>query len=124
MLYLHLFLVALIGFLLHTLIKLRSLSQKAKVGNIPFSVWQYFRDDSLSVAISLTSIVLAVYAADEIIGWHESLEGKSKVLFAFYGYVSNDIVSKVFGSYSKIMDRVIDKKTNIADGIDHNESIR
>jgi hypothetical protein len=114
--HIHLFLVALIGFIIHTAVKLKSLQTKAIAGNFPFKASDYLKTDWLSFVISLSTILLAVWLSDEILHWNQKLQGWEKSIYSLIGYVSNDLASRIFGAYNKVINKVIDEKTNIADG--------
>ncbi|MEK9157692.1 MAG: hypothetical protein AAB638_00730 [Patescibacteria group bacterium] len=117
-LYLQCFAVAFLGMVLQTTLKLRSIQQKAKVANLPFSALGYFKEDWLSVTSSLITIVLFLFFMDEIVGINKNVIDYLKIGFGFVGYTGSDIASRLFGLASKRINNIIDYKTNVADGIE------
>lgn len=115
-LYLTCFGVALVGMALQTVLKMKSLQDKARVANMEFKLRQYFIDDWLSITASILTIVLFLLFLDNILKWKPAVVDYVKIGFAFVGYTGSDIASRLFGVVNKKINNVIDVKTNIADG--------
>lgn len=115
--YITCFAVGLIGMLLQTVLKIKSLQEKARVSNMAFNPWSYFKTDWLSVVASLLTIILFLFFIDTITKWKPETLKFMKLGFAFVGYTGSDIASRIFGVVNKRINQVIDEKTNIADGV-------
>jgi hypothetical protein len=115
-LYIICFVVGLLGMALQTVLKLRSLQGKAKSANVEFKAGQYFKEDKLSIAASVITLLIALFVIDEIVGENEKIMEYLKIGFAFIGYTGSDIASRVFGVISQKINKTIDYKTDVADG--------
>lgn len=116
-LYLACFGVALVGMALQTVLKLKSLQDKARAGNIKFNVWDYFRNDWLSIIASVLTIVLFLIIVDNLLKWKPVIINYVKIGFAFVGYVGSDIASRLFSVVNRKINSIIDAKTDTADGL-------
>jgi hypothetical protein len=116
-LYITCFFVALIGMALQTVLKMKSLQDKAKVANLTFKPITYFREDWLSITASVLTIILFLLFLDNILKWHPAIVNYIKIGFGFVGYTGSDIASRLFGVVNKKINNVIDVKTNIADNV-------
>lgn len=114
-LYLTCFLVALVGMLLHAVLKLKSLQDKARLANVQFKASQYFIQDWLSHTASILTIIMFLIFVDNILHWKPQVLGYLKVGFAFVGYTGSDIASRIFGVVNKKINTAIDYKTTVAD---------
>ena len=114
--YLWCLVAGLLGITLQTFLKLRGLKAKANVGNVSFNPGDYFRKDWLSLAASVTTVLIALVVTDELIGFNELVLRFIRLGFAFVGYTGADIASRVFGVMSNQINKVIDYKTDVADG--------
>lgn len=115
-LYLACFAVAVLGMGLQTVLKIKSLQDKAKVANVKFTAGTYFKNDWLSIVASLITIVMFLFFIDYILKWRPGAVDYIKILFAFVGYTGSDIASKIFGVINKKINNAIDEKTTISDG--------
>lgn len=111
------FSVGVIGMALQTVLKIKSLQDKARVANMPFKASSYFKEDWLSVVASLLTIILFLFFIDNITKWKPETVKFLKIGFAFIGYTGSDVASRLFSVVSKKINSVIDIKTDIADGI-------
>ena len=109
------FAVALLGMLLQTILKMKSLQDKAKVANMEYNPYSYFKQDWLSISASLVTIILFLFFVDNILKWKPAVVDYIKIGFAFVGYTGSDIASRIFGVVNKRINSVIDAKTDIAD---------
>ncbi len=114
--YLWCFVAGLLGMALQVFLKLKSLADKSRVGNVSFNPGDYFRKDWLSLGASVTTILIALVVTDELIGFNELVLQYIRLGFAFVGYTGADIASRVFGVMSNQINKVIDYKTDVADG--------
>jgi archaellum biogenesis protein FlaJ (TadC family) len=115
-LYITCFIVAMIGMLLQTVLKIKSLQDKARAANVTFNPSTYFKNDWLSIVASILTIVMFLFFIDYILKWRPGAVDYLKILFAFVGYTGSDIASKLFGVISKKINTAIDEKTTISDG--------
>ena len=113
--YLKCFAVALIGWIIQTALKMKALETKAKAANVPFKFSDYFKEDKFSVLVSLATIVMFLFVLDELFRISPKVMDYIKVVFAFVGYTSSDIASRLFSVINKRLNDTIDRKTNIAD---------
>lgn len=111
------FCVALVGMALQTVLKMKSLQDKANAANVQFKVREYFQNDWLSITASILTIVLFLLFLDNILNWKPVIVDYVKIGFAFVGYTGSDIASRLFGVVNKKINNVIDAKTNIADNV-------
>lgn len=112
------FIAGLIGILIQILVKLNSLKTKAKVGNVEFSVKEFFTNDWISIALSVVVVIASVYAlGDQGIQNYDNWYAQwPRLVFIAIGYSANDVALRFFGATSGKINKVIDIKTNIADG--------
>jgi uncharacterized membrane protein len=116
-LYLQCFLIALVGMALQTVLKMKSLQDKARAANVEFKLRQYFSNDWISIIASLLTIIMFTLFVDNILKWKPAVVDYIKIGFAFVGYTGSDIASRLFGVINKKINNVIDVKTNIADNV-------
>lgn len=121
-LYVTCFGVALVGMALQTVLKMKSLQDKARAANMAFKPGQYFSEDWLSITASILTIILFLLFLDNILNWKPAIVDYVKIGFAFVGYTGSDIASRLFGVVNKKINNVIDAKTNIADGVNQNDN--
>lgn len=114
-LYLQLFAVALVGMALHTVLKMKSLHEKAKKANVEFKLGQYFKSDWLSITASLLTIIMFLFFIDSIVKWQPKAANYLRIGFAFVGYTGSDIASRLFSVVNRKINSAIDYKTTIAD---------
>ncbi len=114
-LYIKCFLVAVIGFAIFTGLKMKSMQDKARSGNIQFSAKDYFKDDWISICVSLLTIIMFLLFIDEILNLKPAMINYVLMGFAFVGYTSSDIASRLFSVANKRLNKAIDEKTTIAD---------
>lgn len=121
-LYITCFCVALVGMALQTVLKMKSLQDKAKAANLTFKPITYFREDWLSITASILTIILFLLFLDNILKWHPAVVNYIKIGFAFVGYTGSDIASRLFSVVNRKINDVIDVKTNIADAKPYHET--
>jgi len=101
--------------ILQMLLKAKSIQDKAKKANLEFSFREYFFDDWLSHAVSVTTIVMFLFFVTEAINFNQMVANYLKIGFAFIGYSSADIASRIFSVVNKRVNNAIDYKTTQAD---------
>lgn len=113
--YLSCFSIALIGMGLQTAMAMQSLQKKARLANVEFKAKHYLQEDYLTLVISFLTIVLAMLLINEVLNIKPEVKDYLKFGFAFIGYASNDIASRLFSAANSRVNAAIDYKTTIAD---------
>lgn len=109
------FVISMLGMILQMLLKIKSIQEKAKKANVTFSIKEYMIDDWVSHTISLVTIVMFMFFINEIINFNAIVSNYLKIGFAFVGYSSSDIASRVFSVVNRRVNDAIDYKTTQAD---------
>jgi len=110
-----LFFIAFLGMLLQMLLKIKSIQDKARKANVIFSVKEYLLDDWVSHSISIVTIVMFMFFIHEAINFNPIVANYLKIGFAFVGYSSADIASRIFSVVNRRVNNAIDYKTTQAD---------
>lgn len=105
----------LLGWLIQSLLKARSIQEKARKGNIQFKFFEYFTTDWLSHAVSIVMILTGVLLVDDAIQMFPQVESWLRALFVTIGYSNGDIVSRFLSKVNTKVNDAIDYKTDIAD---------
>lgn len=113
--YLVLFFIAFLGMLLQMLLKIKSIQDKARKANVIFSVREYLLDDWVSHSISIVTIIMFMFFITEAVTFNAVVAKYLKLGFAFVGYSSADIASRIFSVVNRRVNTAIDYKTTIAD---------
>ena len=116
-LYLECFLVALVGMTLQTILKIKSIQQKAIAANIKFAISDYFKQDWGSILASFVTVVLFLLILDDILKWQPSIVNYVKIGFAFVGWTGSDLANRLFSVIDGKIRDIIDTKANKADGV-------
>ena len=116
-LYLQCFTLAILGALLHALLKIKSIQSKARKANVAFKAMDYVREDVVSHLTSLTTIVVSLFLIADFLHVKPEFLYYLKFAFLFIGYAGNDIASRLLGAVNKRANDVIDQKTSTADEI-------
>lgn len=106
---------ALLGSVLQTAFKARSMQIKAKLSNIEFSFMGFLKDDWLVISANQITIFLALVMLDEIVKVDSKAMDYIKGIFAFVGYFGSDVALRIFSVANKRLNAAIDYKTTIAD---------
>lgn len=113
--YIKCFFIALIGASLQAALYLKNTRDKSKLANVEFKPIMYLKEDWLSIGISLGTIILALLLTGEVLNLKPEVVNYIQIAYAFVGYFSHDIASRVFGSLNNKVNKVIDWKTTEAD---------
>lgn len=116
-LYIQLLIVTSLGQLIHLLFKIKSLKEKARVGNASFSFRSFFYEDWVNIAITFAFMAVLMYLIEDAVKLYPQIENYLKGIFAVVGYSGSDLAFRAFSRTSERINKVIDEKTNIADGI-------
>lgn len=108
--------IALLGLLISVLFQLKSQSDKAKLANLIVPTFQSFiKDEWITIALSLTTIVIGLFLIPVIAGWKPSYIPYIRPAFLPIGYMGTDILLKLFGVVNKRLNAAIDVKTTEGD---------
>lgn len=113
--------VALVGLLIQVAMKIQTFQNTAKLANLKLDAdnkfhWSdYFKNDWLSIAIALLTIVLYLAVLGEIIGFAPAAAKFVIIGSAFVGYTGGSIASRIFSAIDKRFNAAIDFKTTQAD---------
>jgi hypothetical protein len=115
-LYLQCFIAGILGILFHVFaIKLPATQSRAKAANIPFSLKDYLSEDWIALGASVLTVLIAVFALDEVIGYKPAILKYVKYFFVFIGFTGSSILIAVLGKAGKAINNIVDIKTDIAD---------
>lgn len=116
-LYLQCFVAGLLGILFHVfVVKLPSVKARAKAANVEFSIKSYFQDDWVALGAALITVLIAVFALDELLGYRPNVLKYIKYLFFFVGFTGSSLLIALLGKTTKAINDIVDVKTDIADG--------
>lgn len=88
----------------------------SRIANHTFS-WKEWWQKEWNVVIGVQLIGIVVFMGlDQLLHWKPQILDKVKWFFAIFGIVGSGIAARI-GAYRRTILTVIDKKTNIADGI-------
>ncbi len=117
--YLVSFLAGLLGTLIQVLAKLNSLQKKARAGNAPVPTFSsYLKEDLVAILLGVVFLGACVFVlGDKGVKNYQGLyENWSRLIFVFVGYGGSDLAVRFLGRASEKINKVIDEKTDIADG--------
>lgn len=112
-------LLGVFGVVLHSLFKCKSLNEDAIAANLQFSfVRDYIQKDFYGLLASLLSPLIWYFIFAELAAKYPSLENFVLTSFFVMGFMGSYIFQLALGRMKKQIRRVVDEKTNIADGIE------
>ncbi len=117
--YLVSFLAGLLGTLIQVLVKLNSLQKKARAGNAPIPTFSsYLKEDMVAILVGVVFLTACVFALGDqgVRNYQNIYENWLRSLFIFVGYGGSDLAIRFLGRASDKINKVIDEKTDIADG--------
>ena len=117
--YFEIFVIGLLGAILHSLFKIKSIQDKARLANVAFKPIDYWKEDWVSHLTSLCTILMCMFFVTDVITVKPDALPYIRVSFGFIGYVGNDIASRFFGAVNKRVNTVIDQKTTVADNVNN-----
>lgn len=109
---------ALMGLLFVTLNKMQSVKKDFKVANQEFVLKKFFQDEFIGILMSLIVIILMAITVKEWIGIRKGTEDYVTIIFATGGAIGSYAFLVFLGGSKKYIRQIVDKKTNIADGIE------
>ncbi len=114
--YLTYFFCGLLGISIMVLVKLRALKERSKIANTEFSVISYFKDDLITLLLALVSLLVLLIGGKYIAKYKPDWSDWLWLLFVLWGYAGTSILLAFFSKAEAKINRVIDIKTDIADG--------
>jgi hypothetical protein len=108
-------LLGLLGVIVQTLIKISTLQKQSKLANHPFNISDYFSNDWAIIVLNIVAVVVALIAFDELTTYYPVVLKVVKWFFFFLGYTGSSLLNFFLSKTQKIVDNVIDTKSNIAD---------
>lgn len=117
-----LLLCGIAGFLFHSLIKLKSLQDDAIAANLPFN-WKrdYLVKDIFGILSAFVAPFIWLLLFSEVANKYPALHDFARVSFFVMGAFGSYILQLLLGKSKKYIRKVVDEKTNIADGITKDE---
>lgn len=107
----------LLGILFHLFaIKIPSMKKRAKVANEKFDLRSYLQDDLAAIISSFLTVLITLVILDEAVKLKPAIQPYLKFGFVFVGYTGSSILVSVLGTAQKKIDKVVNEKTDIADG--------
>lgn len=107
----------LLGVILHCLCKAKDLIEYANKANLKFSIIDYFKKDWFSVSTSLLSVIVWLLIFGEVGAKYPKILDYIICSFIGMGFLGSYIIQKFFSKGKAYISDIIDKKTNIADGL-------
>lgn len=108
---------ALLGLIFVTLHKMQSLKKDFAVANQEFVIKKFFKDELIGILMSLTVIILMAITVKEWVQVKPIVEDYVTIIFALGGAIGSWAFLLFLGGSKKYIRRIVDEKTNIADGV-------
>ena len=114
-----LLLLSVLGMLGHSLFKMSSLKKDYLIANRPFNpLTDYIYKDYIGILLSLITSVAWFFLFGEVAAKYPALEGFTRVSFFAMGGMGSYAIQLFFSVSKKYIRKVVDYKTNKADGIE------
>jgi len=110
-------LAAGLGLLFAVLHKMKSTKKDFEVANQEFLYMKFFKAEWIAIAMSITVIILMAITVDEWLNVSKYAQMYVRIIFALGGAIGSWAFLQLMGGSKRFIRGVIDKKTNIADGI-------
>lgn len=108
--------IGLLGILWHTLQGALKQRQRSIAANVRFSMLSYLKDQTLVLASSVCAVIIFILCMDEFAGFKPVIWKVAKFFMVLVGFAGNSLLSALLGGAEKKLLKVIDRKTDIADG--------
>lgn len=110
-------LCGILGVVAQCLILLRGLLRDAQIANMDFN-WKkdYVKRDAPSILSSFVSVAIWYFIFSEVAHKYPQIEGFKRISFVLMGGVGSWVIQAAFGTAKDRIRKIIDKKTDIADG--------
>jgi len=111
------FLLGILGVFAHCLCKLIKLNKDASNGNVPFNWYKdYVYSDRFSIMLSFLSVVVWYFIYNEVEGAYSQISAWKITSFFVVGFFGSYAIQYGKSKGEKRIRKVIDEKTDIADG--------
>lgn len=107
----------LIGNVFHVAAKVLALWKDHKTANVDFSLWQYLKDDKVPLMVDVIFSFGIIFLIDELLVHVAWLFKYLKIFFVLVGFGGSYLILYGLSKSQNKLREIIDKKTNIADGI-------
>lgn len=108
--------MGLLGMLWHTLQGAQKQRKRAKAANTPFAFGAFLKDQALALASTIVALIIIIFLFDELADFKPVVWKAVKFFMTLVGFCGNSLLSAALGGAEKKLLKVIDKKTDIADG--------
>lgn len=108
---------ALLGLLFVVLHKIQATKKDFAVANQPFVLKKFFEKELVAILMSVIVIILMAITVQEWMYVSPTVENYVTIIFALGGAIGSWAFLLFLGGSKKFIRQVIDKKTNIADGL-------
>lgn len=115
--------ICYIGNLMAGLIKLDGIRRKFRLANVPFEYKKYFQEEWIMILVGLLFPVVIYFVWDELSTNIERVSKYQMLAFFTLGAASTWLPLKWFGASEKLINKVIDEKTNISDAQKPSEEV-
>jgi hypothetical protein len=107
-----------LGIMFHIfVVKLPALKKRSAAANIQFSIKGYFQDDWIALGSSVIALFTVLFVIDEVVKYKPIVADFIKWLFVFVGYTGSSTLQALLSRTDTTINKVVDVKTNIADGV-------
>lgn len=100
------------------LIKIPAVKERCRVANKVFSWSEWWNSDWNLVVATAVLGAMAIIGLDQIVHWKPEILDYVKWFFAAIGAFGSNLLLSKWSSFEKSLNTIIDKKTNIADGVE------
>lgn len=113
--YIECFASGFFGLLLSTLLILKSLQRKARIGNLQFSIGQYLKDEVLLIVANFVWVAACLFFIKYFMRWKPEYANFVVFGFFFIGYLGSDVASRLASVANRRLNAGLDFKTTKAD---------
>lgn len=106
----------LLGLLFATLAKAQSLKKDFNVANETFVFTKYLKDEAIGISMSVIVILLMAITMHEWVDIKPQIQEFVTIIFALGGAIGSWAFLLLLDSSKKRIRKIVDEKTNIADG--------
>ena len=111
-------LCGLLGILFVVLSKMSALKKDFEVANQTFVTSKFFEKELVAILTSVVTVIIFAFVLPEVLNFKPILSNWVRGLFVVSGAVGSWAFSLFLGGTKKYIRKVVDLKTNIADGVD------
>lgn len=112
-------LAGLLGIAFHLFaVKLPEIKKNSQAANHPLTKWEILKMESDNIIASVLGLLVILFIFSEVINYKPAIVNWARTLFATIGFSGSTLVLSFFGKAEKAIRQVVDKKTNIADGVE------